>query len=287
VEKQSAEQLERVTQLLLDQADALNDQVDGSIAAGDAKQAENDAFAAYGETLNDATASTDDLTGSAIALAKAHIATVEAQNRAAGTTQTATQKVDTFNDALFDVAGTLNGPARTALGNYIADVNTVPESKRTEFIALVEAGKLDEARALLDGTSQSRTAAIHADADTAAANAELANTANPNGRPRTAYIKPVMTGSIGYVIGERDQNGNIKPTMAPSDPAVAGLAAPAAAPSGPSFSSAPSSSFAVPVTVAVPAVTVNVSAAVIGNRFDVARAVRAATRDGIRLAGRR
>ena len=292
-DEEAAGHLDRINELLRDnadallaRADALNTQVGAATTAADAQRAEQDALTRLGETLEDVNASTDDQVDAAIALAKAHDDTTAAVAKAEGRQQTATEKVDGFNSSLLTTAGTLNGPARTAVANYTADVNRVPPEKRTEFIALVEAGKLDEARALLDGTSATRTAAITADANTATAERDLANTANPNGQPRTAQIRAVVinpnyNANLGVIGGAGPRSVNPD-----APPGVAATAAPMTVDAASPASSSPSPVFTVAVPVQ-PRVTVNLNTAVLGSRFEAVRAIRQGVHDGVRLAGRR
>ena len=279
VQADAAAKYDEATQAMLDQVDALTAQVDAATAAADTQLAQNDAYAKFGELLGDAEASTDDLADAAIGLAKATQTNADATAKAAGTTRTATGRVDTFNDSLLATAGTLNGEARTAVANYIADVNRVPPEKRTEFIALVQAGKLDEAKNLLNGASATRTAAIQADAtNVEATRRELDDLA----RDRTAIVR-VQTVATG---GVYRPPGTPVPTMAPppegAGPAQYGAVA---ASTGDSYGAPAVSTH----TLVVPAPTINVTlqSAVIGSPTAVARAVRKATRDGVRLAGSR
>lgn len=283
IQADAAAEYDALTQRMLDQAAALEGMVSASTTAADAKRSEVDALMRYAEVTGDAEASTDDMVDASIALAKAHEATADATARSEGATRSATAKVDSFNDALLDTAANLNGPARTAVANYIADVNKVPADKRTQFIALVESGKLEEARGLLDGVSVTRTAALEADAtNTTAAGRELDNVANPGGRPRTAYINTYVN-PAGTL--PRPPGVPIPTMMPPADGAeVAGYAAaPAAA--GDSYAVPSMASYAVvrgPTTV-----NVTLQSTVIGSPHAVARAVRRATHDAARLAGSR
>jgi len=195
-DQDAADQLDRVNKLLNEEADALNRQVDAATSAADAQLSENDALRDYADTLKDAKANSDDVRDSAIRLAKAHQATAEAQAEATGQTLTATQKLDSLNDGLLDTAATAKGPARQGILDYVASVNQIPPEKLTEIQAAINAGDLALAKTLLDQASSPRTAAMRADADTAAANKELDNTANPGGKPRTAYVNVVQQGQL-------------------------------------------------------------------------------------------
>lgn len=291
--EESAELYDKVTDKLREYADEQAALAESGVTYADAQRAESEAMIRYGEALGDAEATMTDQVDAAIALAKAHQETTDRLAETEGRTRTATEKVDTFNDSLLATAGTLNGEARTAVGNYIADVNKVPPDKRTEFIALVEAGKLDEAKALLNTASETRTAAIEADATgTEAAARDLNNTANPNGQPRRAYID-------AYVRYAQNFPNEISPGTGPralppvppdggATPAMLGAPMPVAAGGA---AAVPMSGALYPstITLAVPAPTVHVTlqSAVIGSPTAVARAVRRATIDAVRLAGTR
>lgn len=281
-EQESADMLERVNGLLDEQAAKLNAQVDAGKGYADAVRAENDAMAAFADTLKSSTATTDDQVDAAIRLAEAHAATAAATAEADGVTQTATAKVDTFNDALLTTAGTLNGPARQAVANYIADVNRVPPEKRTDFLAAVAAGDLATARALLDGVSVTRTAAIQADAtNTAQTSSELDAIA---AKKRIAYIDAQLR-------GQQNIPGTVAPApyaLPPGDtpPGVMPAAAAAPAPAAGYTPASTAGVFVVEVPVQ-PSVTVNVRADAIGSTFDVQRAVARAARGSVRLSGSR
>lgn len=192
LQEEAGDQIDRVIGKLQEQADALNEQVDAATTAADAQRDENEQLATFSDLLGDAEASTGDVTDAAIDLAKAHQQTADAQAKATGQTITATQKLDSLNDGLLNTAATARGPARQGILDYIGSVNQIPPEKMTEIQAAIDAGDLDTAKRLLNEASAPRTAAIQADANTAAANSELNNTANPNGRPRIANITPVI-----------------------------------------------------------------------------------------------
>ena len=189
--------LERVNGLLRDQADALNAQVDAAGTAADAQLAENRALADYAATLDDSTSSVDDQIDAALRLADAHVATADAQAKANGQTLTAVQKLDLQNDGLLKVAAGLKGPARQAVLGYIADLNQIPEDRRTEFIANANPNDLATTASQLNNVSATRTAAIQADANTAAAESELNNTARNRSATVTANVTVNGITSIG------------------------------------------------------------------------------------------
>jgi len=291
LQKEAADQAERVAGILNDQADALNAQVDAATKAADAQLAENNALGDFAEALKNAKGHTDEVRDAAISLAKAHQATAEAQAAANGQTLTATQKLDALNDGLLTTAATAKGPARQAILDYIGSVNQIPPEKMTEIQAAVAAGDLETARRLLNEASAPRTAAITADANTAAATRELDQLT----KDRTVLLIPHVGGPP-----IRFANGG---TVGPGG-GIAGEA-------GPEFISTPSgqsglltgAALVPPRTrvtsvrrtramlggafVTAAPINVIVNSAVVGDRWAVERAVRRATRDGVRLAGRR
>jgi hypothetical protein len=179
-QQRGADMIDRVNQLLTDQAAALNAQVDAASSAADANRAENKALEDYGKTLHDAKASTDDVVDSAIALAKAHQQTAAEQAKANGQTQTATANLDSLNEGLLNTAAGAKGPARDGILAYVAAVNQIPPEKLTEIQAAIDRGDLATAKALLDEASAPRTAAVNADANTAAASRDINAVANKN-----------------------------------------------------------------------------------------------------------
>lgn len=70
-----------------------------------------------------------------------------------------------WNQAMVDNAAELEGPMRDAILGYIADVNSVPDEQMTEIEALIDAGKLTEARQALDNVAAGRTATVGATPD--------------------------------------------------------------------------------------------------------------------------
>jgi hypothetical protein len=202
LQEEGADQIDRVNAKLQEQADALNEQVDAATTAADAQRDENKALEDFADVLGDAKASTDDVVDSAIDLAKSHKDTAEAQAKATGQTITATQKLDAQNDALLDTAATANGPARQGILNYVGTVNQIPPEKLTEIQAAIDAGDLDTAKRLLAEASAPRTAAINADANTAAAEREL----DLLTKDRIVKISPVFGTTTRY-----DRGGRVGP----------------------------------------------------------------------------
>ena len=210
---ETAAHAQRVVDILNEQADALNAQADAAVTAADAQRDENDALKEFGDKLGDAKASTDDVVDSAIALAKAHQDTAEAQAKARGETVTATQKLDSLNDGLLDTAATAKGPARQGILDYIGSVNQIPPEKLTEIQAAIDAGDLDTAKRLLNEASAPRSAAIKADANTTAAENELNNVARERTAMITAKLNPNYGAALGPILrfGVSDRGGVVQP----------------------------------------------------------------------------
>lgn len=199
IQEEAGDQLDRVNRLLLDQAAALEEQVDAATTAADAQLAENDALTAYSDALHDADVSSNDTRDAAIALAKAHVETADAQARASGQTLTATQRLDIQNDALLRTAATAKGPTRDGILAYIGSVNQIPPEKVSEIRALIAQGKLQEAKDALNGASSTRTAAIQAEATNVAAT-DAAIDAIANQR-RVAMIEARLNPNYGASLG--------------------------------------------------------------------------------------
>jgi hypothetical protein len=107
-------------------------------------------------------------------------ATVEAakdRKAAKGATLSAVAAVDIMNRSLLDQASNTSGPVRDALVDHIATLNGIPPEKASEILALIDEGKRRQVMRKLNEASAPRTAAITAEAETAAAEDELANLA--------------------------------------------------------------------------------------------------------------
>jgi hypothetical protein len=197
------------------QADALNAQVAAATSAADQQLLVNDAFAHFGEMLGDNKASANDVRDAAIDLAKATGELKDKQAEANGETLTATERLDNQNAALLNTAGAAKGPARDGILEYIGAVNQIPPEKMTEIKAALARGDVDEAKRLLDEASATRTAAIKADADTAAADAEL------NRLTRDRHVRVI--GSMTFE-GPREMGGTVPRSK--GLPGIAGEAGP-------------------------------------------------------------
>jgi uncharacterized FlaG/YvyC family protein len=211
-----ADALEATAKALQEQADALNDQVDAATSAADQQLAVSDSLVAFADALKDSEASTNDQRDAAISLAKATVDLKDKQAEAAGVTLTATQRVDNQNSALLDTAATAKGPARSAILDYIGSVNQIPPEKVTEIQAAIDAGDLDTARRLLDEASAPRKAAVNADANTAAANAELDQAARTR---QSTIIANVGKGSGWGIFNQPFGSGFATASFSPSQQA--------------------------------------------------------------------
>jgi hypothetical protein len=92
--------------------------------------------------------------------------------------RTNTEKVDSLNDSLLGTAQA-SAKGRAEIVEYIGKLNGIPPDKQTEILTLLNQGKVDEAKAVLDAASTTRTVAVEADAsefnaDVAAAKKEAA-----------------------------------------------------------------------------------------------------------------
>ena len=95
----------------------------------------------------------------------------------------------------------MNGPARAALVDHIAQLNGIPPEKASEILTLIDQGKVAEAEAVLASTSRTRSATVVADAKTAEAERDL----NDVARTRTAQINAKYNANLG-VIGANNNN---------------------------------------------------------------------------------
>lgn len=279
-----ADAREAAAQAAQDQADALNEQVDAAMRTADSQLAATDAFVRFGEVLADNKSSADDVRDAAVNLAKANAQLAENQATAAGRIQTATQRLDGQNASLLSTARTAKGAARDAILGYIAVLNGIPPEVLTELLPDLDEISLEEAIARLNGASATRTATIEADAQTDQAKRDLDALTAPQSmdvfvRYKRASSEPGRT-SPGLPI----------PTAAPV-PAGRRLGAgddePVAAAAASPVGTLPPLVIDVPVATGPTSLTLDMRGAIMGSRADIVRTVRAATRDGIRLAGRR
>jgi soluble cytochrome b562 len=171
---------------LLDLAKAEQDRIDASRAAADASVAVQQAtdkeitfLDGLSKEISDAQGNQqklNDINREAIGVgtdkADSLVRQAEEQAKASGTTVDAVQKQDIWNNSMIDSANNLNGPLRGAVLAYIAG-HKIPPEKLSEIQALIDQGKLDEAKQAAGHASATRTAAIVADADTAQANKDI------------------------------------------------------------------------------------------------------------------
>ena len=197
---------DHITALTTDMA-AQRASIDAQRAAADSTFALNKATQEYSEadkTLSDAlqaakgdtgaiTVAFDQHTQSALAVADATGQVFEKTIEAAGGTETATQKMDTFNHSLVDQATSKIPGANDAIADYIIKTNEIPEDKATEIKAAIAAGDLETAKALIDDASKTRTASLVVDAD----NASIAdaNRQIQAGIDHNIKLTPIVAGS--------------------------------------------------------------------------------------------
>lgn len=172
---------------LLELADAEKQRIDDARAAADSTVAvsqatdkEIDFLAGLSKEVEDANGNQqklNDINREAIGIssdrADALNRQADDQAKATGTTVTATQKQDIWNNSMIDSANNLTGPMQDAVLTYIGNVNQIPPEKISEIKAAIAAGDLEEAKRLLAEASATRHAAIVADADTAQANKDI------------------------------------------------------------------------------------------------------------------
>jgi hypothetical protein len=184
--KEAAEAAQESADAHTAEADALFATIDARRAAADAQFAANDAvrdfaesLAGYNELVASGEASMTELAeaqegvvSSASGAADAAVRLAQEQAAANGAALTAAQSGDVWRDSMIAqaaAAGDLQGP----ILDYVGVVEGIPPEKMTEIKALVAAGDIAGAQALLDSLSETRTAQIAAEAQVAAATADL------------------------------------------------------------------------------------------------------------------
>jgi hypothetical protein len=85
-----------------------------------------------------------------IAVADAQVRLAEEQAKTMGGTLLAKDATKIFTESALEQAATLNGPARQALIDHIAQVNGIPAEKATEILAVLDQFGLDAAKAAID-----------------------------------------------------------------------------------------------------------------------------------------
>lgn len=185
-------------------ADALNEQItamegaaDSAIAAEDAQKRFAEAAGEttqaqkeHGKTSKEYADAVDNERDALIDAAKAARDHATDLAEADGTTLSATEKIDNFNQSLLDNARVATPAARRAAYEYLIQLNDIPEETATRILALIDEGKVDEAEAMLNNASRTRSAAINADAHTEQAEADLAELTR---KKYTAQITAVLT----------------------------------------------------------------------------------------------
>jgi hypothetical protein len=175
------DELEANVQALEDDLDAHQALIDAQRAAADSTFALHKATADYNgaeKELSDSikeakgdqdkiNVALDDHTQKALAVADATGEVYKKTIEASGGTETATQKIDIFNQSLLDQATSKVPGANDAIADYIIKTNDIPAEKATAIKAAIAAGDLAEAKRLIDEASATRTASLVVDADDA------------------------------------------------------------------------------------------------------------------------
>lgn len=173
------------------QLDLLGKQIESAGSAADAQLTQNDALARFGEVLGNAESSANDVAAAAANLSKADLDLANQQAAAAGQTLNSTQKLDIQKDSLLKTATAAQGPARTAILNYIFALLQIPPDRQTDIITLLDQGKVDEARAQIDDASRTRHTAVNVDDNgTAAATQRNIERNIPSVRNVTVRVNP-------------------------------------------------------------------------------------------------
>jgi hypothetical protein len=208
--QQEAKDLQAAAKALEEQIDAQRSAADAGYAMRDAQDAFAESIDGVGKALQEAGGDSRkidkvyrDVASSAADVADATQRVYEEQAKASGTTITATQKIDIWNQAMLNSAATAKGPARTAILDFIAASEGISPEKTTKIKALVDAGKIEEAMILLTEVSKTREVALIATADTEQANADLDTVA---GKPRTARISANVVDVTRQDIAEANRN---------------------------------------------------------------------------------
>jgi hypothetical protein len=168
------------------EADALFATINARRAAADAQFAVNDANRGFAESLADYSTlvssgeasmtqlaeAQEGVVSSAAGAADAAARLAQEQAAATGGALTAAQSGDIWRDSMIAQAGAAGDLAGPIL-DYVATVEGIPPEKMTEIKAMVAAGDIAGAQAALDALSVTRTAQIAAEAQVAAATADL------------------------------------------------------------------------------------------------------------------
>jgi hypothetical protein len=174
-----------------DHADAMLEEADAALEVSGAfrNAAEigmdlQDAQSEVMRTAGDADASMHDLARSVQRVADLEENLADANAQAAGTTLNHTQRLDANNSSLLRQASQLQGPQRSAILSYIAQINGIPPERISEIEAELNRGSVSNAESVLNRTSRARDQTTTADARTGSAESAL----NFAARNRTATI---------------------------------------------------------------------------------------------------
>lgn len=192
-----ADLLNTAVEALHAQASAFRAAADHTYAVSAASDAYEKHLSGLKQTIKDAKGNQDEINaayreGSNLAAAHADAVVTLAQDNATamGITVTATQAQDTWNASMLDAANEAGPAERAEILRYIGQANGIPAEKVTEIQALVDAGKIEEAKQVLADASVARTVDVTADAKTAQATADLNNLT----KPREITIIPFLPG---------------------------------------------------------------------------------------------
>jgi hypothetical protein len=252
---------------------------------------------------------------SAVANADAIVEQAIAADAANGVTTKQSKQTEIWNDNMIRAAASAKGPLKQSILDYIATANGIEPTKVTEISALIEQGKIDEAILILDDASKTRDAQITAEvvgataaqttldniakARIARVNVQIVATGGKNAR--TLEEHGGTAGPAGGIAGEAGPEfvrtpGMRRPvlltdeTLVPPGTRVTSAKRTREILRGvrvnrqlPRYANGTGGSGMG--TVVVQPITLN--AGVVGNRFDVMRAVARAQRDGARVLGTR
>ncbi len=179
-DKAAAQAAKDHVESLLGMVDAGRDAADAALALTAAQDAltetvknQDTALAEAGDDTGKRNAVLAEGVQKAAAMADA-VVTLQAKQAAAnGTTQTAADKLDSWNGNMVDAAARLKGPMRQAVLDYIADVNGIPPEKVSEILADLNPEHLATAKADLAEASKSREMTIAVTATTGKATGEI------------------------------------------------------------------------------------------------------------------
>ena len=186
------------------EADAQNGMIDAMHASIDTQYAVKDATDTYDTYLKNLSKSVRDAKGDQSAInaiyregasdadkiATSVAAAYAEAEKGAGITQTATEKLDLWNQSMVTSAQKASPDLRAEIMTYIGTVNNIPPEKMTEINAAIAAGDLETANTLLTAASGARSVAITADADTSQATLDL----NAATLPRPLTVTPYAVG---------------------------------------------------------------------------------------------